>query len=99
MNMSMKKKIIGSEYADENLENSVCSHLQPILDLLKENGAILTNGMRLYTDKGGAHTLKLKSKINFNLLRSEFELPNFVELSEEYKSIICRRCWCDIEGA
>lgn len=95
----MKKKIIGSEYSDTNLNQSVCSHLQPILDVLKKNGALIADDGKMHIDKGGAYTLKLKSKINFSLLRKEFDFPDFIELSEEHGSVICRRCWCDIEGA
>lgn len=94
----MKRKISGSQFSDTNLEYSVCSHLQPILDFLKDHGAVLNEGEKLFTDKGGAHTLKLKSKIDFNALENSFDLPEFIELSRQYNSIICRKCWCDIEG-
>ena len=95
----MKKRIIVSEYSNKNLNQSLCSHLQPVLDVLRENGALIADNGKMHADKGGAYTLKLKSKINFNLLRKEFDLPEFIELSEEYGSVICRRCWCDIEEA
>lgn len=94
----MKQKIEGSEYADTELTYSVCSHLQPILDCLEKNGAEFDKRKKLYTDKGGAHSLKLDSKIDFGLIETNFEIPCFIELSSDYKSVICRRCWCDIEG-
>lgn len=94
----MKRKIEGSEYSDTDLTYFVCSHLQPILRFLDENGAKYDKGQKLQQDKGGAHSFKLRSKIDFHLVEKAFEIPHFIELSPEYKSIICRRCWCDIEG-
>lgn len=94
----MKIKISGSEYSDTNLEGSVCSHLEPILNKLEEHGAKWDKSQKLKTDKGGAYTLKLKTPIDFNLIEDTFEIPHFIEISKEFNSIICRRCWCDIEG-
>lgn len=93
-----KIKITGSEYSDTDLEKKVCSHLLPILEFLEAEGATWDKNAKLYTDKGGAHTLKINMKINFNKVAENFEIPSFIELSEEYHSIICRKCWCDIEG-
>lgn len=94
----MKTEIGGSEFADTDLQYNVCSHLTEILDVLKADGATWDKTKPLATDKGGAHSLKLNEKINFRLISKIFEIPSYVELSPEYKSIICRRCWCDIEG-
>lgn len=94
----MKKIIYGSEHADIDLEYDVCSHLKPILLFLEKKCRIVKKNKKLFTDKGGAHTLKIKGKIDMDLINSEFEIPEFIELSTEYHSIICRRCWCDIEG-
>lgn len=96
--MIMKIQISGSEFSDTDLKHDVCSHLRQILKVLEENGATWDKTKPLTTDKGGARSLKLKGKINFKLISDTFELPSFIELSPEYKSIICRRCWCDIEG-
>lgn len=94
----MKIQINGSEFADTDLKYNVCSHLKKILELLEKNGATWDKNQPLCTDKGGAHSLKLKGKINFKLVHDTFEIPSFIEIAPEYKSIICRRCWCDIEG-
>lgn len=42
----MKKKIIGSEYSNTNLNQSVYPHLQLILDVLKENGELIADNWR-----------------------------------------------------
>ena len=94
----MKRQIKGSDFADTNLEYHVCSHLKEILDVLEKNGASWDKTKPLYTDKGGAHSLKLNGKLDFKLISKIFDVPNYIELSVEYKSIICRRCCCDIEG-
>ncbi len=94
----MKRQIIGSEFADTNIEHNVCSHLKEILDVLESHGATWDKTKPLSTDKGGAHSLKLNGKLDFRLISKMFEIPSYIELSPEYKSIICRRCWCDIEG-
>lgn len=94
----MKRKIVGSEFADTDLKYNICSHLKEILEVLESNGAKWDKTKPLVTDKGGAHTLKLNNKLDLQLIAHTFEIPSHIELSNEYKSVICRRCWCDIEG-
>lgn len=96
--MSEKIKIEGSEFSDTNLELNVCSHLEPFLSYFETKGAKWEKQKPLLTDRGGAHTLKIKHKIDFDAVRRDFEIPRFIDLAEEYKSIVCRKCWCDIEG-
>jgi hypothetical protein len=96
--MNDKIVITGSEFADTDLSHSVCSHLQPLLDYFESKGARWDKGAALYTDRGGAHTLKIKFKIDFDDVRRNFEIPRFIDIAEEHNSIVCRKCWCDIEG-
>lgn len=37
-------------------------------------------------------------KIDFDLIRKTFELPDSIELSEQYVSILDHLSWCVIEG-
>ncbi len=93
-----KITIRGSEYADEELTVGVCSHLEQVLQYLTGNKFEKYINQASFTDKGGAHTLKINKVINFRDIENKFEIPHYIELSEKYKSIICRKCWCDIEG-
>lgn len=94
----MKIRINGSESADTDLEYNVCSHLREILGVLEMEGISWDKAKPLATDKDGGHSLKLNGKINFQLISERFEVPGYIELLPKYKSVICRRCWCDIEG-
>lgn len=91
-----KIKIKGSEFSDTDLKFSVCSHLLPILDYLVKNGNSWDKGNELFTDKGGTRTLFVHKTIDYSKIEKIFEIPPFIEVNREYKSIICRRCWCDI---
>lgn len=91
----MKLQIGGSEYSDVNLEHNVCSHLQPILDLLQARGNVINRSDPLDKSRGGA-TRFISTPIPFDLIESYFEIPEFIELNRRERAIICRRCWCDI---
>ncbi len=94
-----KRQIQGSQYADTNLEYSVCSHLQEILDLLVEHGNSFDHSLPLERLRGGS-TRFVAKPINFDLIERTFELPKFIELNKGQHCVICRRCWCDIaEGS
>ena len=91
----MKRKIVGSEFADPDPESSVCSHLQPILDLLAESGNSFDRSAPMNRSRGGATRLVTKP-IDFTLIEATFEVPAFIELDRPREAVICRRCWCDI---
>ena len=90
-----KKSIKGSEFSDINLDRSVCSHLQPILDLLRQHGNIFNDPSPLEKTRGGATRLVAKP-IDFALIEGSFEIPKFIELNRVARAVICRKCWCDI---
>src|SRR4051812_37589832 len=93
-----KQQIQGSEFADTDLEYSVCSHLQPILKLLTENGNGYDSSKPLDRSRGGS-TCLLSKPIAFNLIEDHFEIPTFIELRKPDQSVVCRRCWCDLAAS
>ena len=94
----MSKRLIeGSEFADTNLDYSVCSHLQPILELLSRDGNSFDDSSPLDKRRGGSTRLVAKP-IDFELIERYFEIPKFIELNRAVRSVICRKCWCDIAG-
>ncbi|MEW4366633.1 hypothetical protein [Aliikangiella maris] len=95
---SNKIKIIGSEFFDTNLEYRVCSHLTPILDYLTKDLPDFDKNQKLISDRGCALTLKINFTIDLEELKQIFELPQFIVLSKECNAVVCRKCWCDIEG-
>jgi hypothetical protein len=90
-----KTLIQGSEFSDTNLEYSVCSHLQPILELLSQHGNTFDDSNPLAKTRGGATRLVAKP-IDFGLIEGNFEIPKFIELNRLGRAVICRKCWCDI---
>ncbi len=94
--MTDKIKIQDVDIIHSDLSRSVCLHLQGILSLLEVHGISYDKSLPLYTDKGGAHTLYVDGNIDFDLVKEHFEIPSFIEISQKYQSIICRKCWCDI---
>ncbi|HXT00501.1 MAG TPA: hypothetical protein VN915_07480 [Elusimicrobiota bacterium] len=91
-----KIQIKGSEFVDPNLEFSVCSHLQPILEFLEKHGISYDHAVRLYLDKGAGAIRYVKGAIDFDLLESTFEIPAFLDVFRKNKTVFCRRCWCSI---
>lgn len=91
-----KIEINGSEFSDTNLEYSVCSHLQPILERLERNGNGYAHGSPMRTDKGGGATRVVDKQIDFDLVDTIFEIPTFIKVSRDEKAILCTRCWCAI---
>lgn len=91
-----KITIQGSKYSDTELSSSVCSHLEPILDLLEKNGSRYDHATPMETDKGGGSTRRIKGVINFDLIENVFDIPKFIKLNRKEKSVFCARCWCDI---
>lgn len=89
-----KRTVNGSDFADVALEHSVCSHLQPILELLKEHGNIVDDSRALDKTRGGSRFVM--RPIDFALIETTFEIPKFIELNRASRAVICRRCWCDI---
>lgn len=95
-----KIKIQGSEFLDTNLEFSVCSHLQPILEFIEKHGSNYDHAAPMYSDKGSGAIRFIAGAIKFDLLERTFEFPAFVELNKKEKTIFCSRCWCGIvEGS
>lgn len=93
-----KKVILGSPYADAELSNNVCSHLEEILSFLGEKGLTYPKNGPMFTDKGGGARRYVKGSIPFSELKEIFEIPPFIKVNEKEKTIFCTRCWCDIAG-
>jgi hypothetical protein len=75
-----KVQIKGSEYSDTDLKYSVCSHLQPILQLLQQHGNTF-NATQPLDERWGGATRLVSKPIDFELIESEFEIPSFIELN------------------
>lgn len=94
----MKIKIVGSTYADTNLENRLCSHLQPIWDFIKGKSIGVSWREVFEKDPKGGSTLVVRGKIDFDEIERNFEFPSFVVTKRDYNSIFCKTCWCDIKA-
>lgn len=95
----MKTKIVGSTYADTDLDGKLCTHLQPIWDFIKKKAPNNIDSGDFEKDPKGGTTLNVRGKIDFDEIERTFEYPSFVVLKREYRSIFCKTCWCDIKAS
>lgn len=72
-------------------------HLEPIVQLLLEHGNELARSYRWGEDRTGFHCL-LSKGIDFDLVRKEFEIPDFIRLDVENDAIECDITWASIKG-
>ena len=91
-----KLLIAGSEFSDTDLAFRVCSHLEPILEVLESSGNSYNHYDPLYRDKYSESKLILDRPINFDLIEQTFVIPPFIVLSRSKALVFCKRCWCSI---
>jgi hypothetical protein len=78
-------------------------HLVPIVECLLTCGnqitesGFKTNTYGFYCDKDG-WKCDLKKPIDFEGIRTHFELPKSIELSEKWQTVFCRNAWIEIRG-
>jgi hypothetical protein len=78
-------------------ENTVYAHLEPILDLLLDNGNRLSTEYRWGEDRTG-YFCHFRLPLNFDLIESTFELPAFIRLYPDEDKIGCNVSWVTIRG-
>ena len=91
-----KKAIAGSEFSDTDLEYGVCSHLQPILDVLEKHGNTYDHFAPLYRDKYSESKKAVNKAIDFDLIERTFEIPRYMTLGRTDRIVLCQTCWCSI---
>lgn len=72
------------------------SNLFPIVEFLVRLGNVTLDGGFLLTQAGWI--CRLQRPIDFEAVRSEFEIPASIDLSETHDGILDRLSWCYIEG-
>lgn len=75
----------------------VYSHLEPIVDLLLRSGNRLARDYRWGENRTGYFCF-LQYPIDFELIESSFELPEFIRLDRENDAIECDQTWASIRG-
>ena len=73
------------------------SHLEPVVEMLIQAGNATTRPGGFYLDRDGWHC-DLQKPIDFELLRSKFEFPTTIILSEPLDKIFCKNSWVEIKG-
>lgn len=71
-------------------------NLQPIVDALVDLGNRTIDGGFVLNPDGWR--CRLIRPIDVNFVRSAFDLPSTIVVSEEYDSILDKRSWSSIEG-
>lgn len=75
----------------------VYTHLEPIVDLLLNNGNRLARDYRWGENRSGFYCF-LQQPLDFKLIESTFELPSFIRIDRENNSIQCDQTWASIRG-
>jgi hypothetical protein len=88
-----EKKLI--EFSPE--VRPVYSHLEPIVDLLLQHGNSLAREYRWGENRTG-HFCLLSKPIDFELIKSTYEVSPFVHLEEDKGLIGCAVTWATIFG-
>ncbi len=91
-----KLRIGGSQFAETDLQYDVCSHLLAILQLLELHGNSCERSIPLYRDKYSEHQRAVNKPIDFDLIEETFEIPSFISLNRERRTVLCQTCWCAI---
>ena len=72
------------------------SNLLPLVEFLVRGGNVTLDGGFITNPDGWR--CRLKDPIDFDAVRSEFEIPASVNLSETHDTILDTLSWCSIEG-
>jgi hypothetical protein len=75
----------------------VYTHLEPIVDLLLQNGNELARSYR-WGENRSAFFCFLAKPIDFDLIESKFTLPESVRLARCERSVECDVTWATIKG-
>lgn len=74
------------------------AHLQPIVDVLVENGnEITTDPAGFYLTQGG-WVCDFRYPIDYALLEAAFVLPSTVHFGQKVNAVLCDRSWAEIRG-
>ncbi|WP_444919799.1 hypothetical protein ACJJID_12715 [Microbulbifer sp. CnH-101-G] len=92
----MKQKIKEKPYKTAT-KFDVCTHLQPIVKVLEDNGNAADRLTGIICDKGDGNILLVENEIDFKLIENHFELPDFIVMNEQKSRIVCSKCWCSLE--
>ena len=92
----MKQKITETPYKTAT-KTDVCSHLQPMLKALESNGNIVDRATGIICDKANGNIMLLEKNIEYDVIESLFELPEFIHLNKKKDRITCGKCWCSLE--
>ena len=72
-------------------------NLMPVVDLLVSEGNALVDGGFLHSPAGWY--CRMARPLDLPRVRREFDIPETIELSTEFDSILDRLSWCAIEGS
>jgi len=75
----------------------VYSHLEPVVDILLENGNKLARDYKWGENRTGFYCL-LQKPIDFDLIERTFEIPSYVRLDRQSSVIECDLSWVTIRG-
>ncbi len=89
--MNMKTKI-----AREGI-HSFYDHLLPIVDALIEGGNEPFHPQKFIPSQGGTYC-PMKKRIDFDLIRARFELPDNIKLDDDQNSIFDTLSYLEILG-
>lgn len=80
-------------------ERSLCVHLRPIFEYLRNEGGFKKPLFRSAScDKGDGWMNFLNGrKYDMNILGTVFDLPAFIHVNIEQRMVGCSRCWCGIQ--
>ena len=72
------------------------ANLLPLVDaLLAEGNVLLDSGFVLNPD---GWRCRLERPLDLQVIAQRFTLPNNIQISAEYDSILDRLTWCSVEG-
>lgn len=77
--------------------DTVCIHLQPIINLLESNQCRFDWKTGVIPDRNDGSIFLSVDEIDFDLIKSEIDIPNFVILSPDKERVSCLKCWCSVE--
>ena len=75
----------------------VYSHLEPIVDVLLQNGNYLAHKYRWGENRTGAFC-HLSEDLDFDLIERSFEIPSIIRLLRDSNTIECDVSWATILG-
>ncbi len=75
----------------------VYSHLEPIVDLLLSHGNSLARDYKWGENRTGFYCF-LQDAIDFDLVESSFDIPEFIRFDRQNNAIECDKTWVSIRG-